>query len=261
MRRAASRGTDHRGAQGARGRSQSSRHLPQLGVASTLLPLAQQYGGMEVSARASSRRSRMRQATEAHRRRSHARRADAEAVNAKKWLTPAARPPSCGFSPGGFSVSERRACSVVELPRATCRYRSERVETGAAKGPLPARCRAAALRLPDAYQQLRRKGWAITTSWSTASTRGGLVVRRRIRSASPRQEAAARRADQARPALEHGLRLRRAGLDGRVFRTLNIIDDFSRECVAIGWTLPQRGAAMVRVLERLRSSAGCRSGS
>ena len=43
-------------------------------------------------------------------------------------VSPAARRQAAGYLQADFGVSERRACSVVELPRATCRYRSERVE-------------------------------------------------------------------------------------------------------------------------------------
>ena len=39
--------------------------------------------------------------------------------------------------------------------------------------------------------------------------------------------------------------------DGRRFRTLNIVDDFSRECVAIEVDTSVPGARVVRVLERL----------
>ena len=43
-------------------------------------------------------------------------------------VTPAARRQAAGFLQADFEVSERRACSVVELPRATCRYQSVTVE-------------------------------------------------------------------------------------------------------------------------------------
>jgi putative transposase len=39
--------------------------------------------------------------------------------------------------------------------------------------------------------------------------------------------------------------------DGRVFRTLNIVDDFSRECLAIEVDTSLSGSRVVRVLERL----------
>jgi putative transposase len=43
-------------------------------------------------------------------------------------VTLAARRQAAGFLQADFRVSERRACSVVELPRATCRYHSTMVE-------------------------------------------------------------------------------------------------------------------------------------
>jgi putative transposase len=44
--------------------------------------------------------------------------------------------------------------------------------------------------------------------------------------------------------------------DGRAFRTLNIVDDFSRECVAIEVDRSLPGARVVRVLEHLRLTIG-----
>jgi putative transposase len=44
--------------------------------------------------------------------------------------------------------------------------------------------------------------------------------------------------------------------DGRAFRTLNIVDDFSRECVAIEVDRSLPGARVVRVLERLAVTVG-----
>ena len=44
--------------------------------------------------------------------------------------------------------------------------------------------------------------------------------------------------------------------DGRAFRTPNIVDDYTRECLAIevAWSLP--GLQVTRVLERLRTTPG-----
>ena len=44
--------------------------------------------------------------------------------------------------------------------------------------------------------------------------------------------------------------------DGRRFRTLNIVDDFSRECVAIEVDTSLPGARVVRVLEQLAEARG-----
>jgi putative transposase len=44
--------------------------------------------------------------------------------------------------------------------------------------------------------------------------------------------------------------------DGRTFRLLNIVDDFTRECVAIEVDRSLPGARVVRVLDRLRATYG-----
>jgi len=48
--------------------------------------------------------------------------------------------------------------------------------------------------------------------------------------------------------------------DGRRFRTLNVVDDFSRECPAIEVDTSISGARVVRVLERLSASCGLPEG-
>ena len=44
--------------------------------------------------------------------------------------------------------------------------------------------------------------------------------------------------------------------DGRAFRTLNIVDDFTRECVAIEVDRSLPGLRVVRVLDRLHAAIG-----
>ena len=44
--------------------------------------------------------------------------------------------------------------------------------------------------------------------------------------------------------------------DGRSFRTLNIVDDLTRECLAIEVDRSLPGARVVRVLDRLRETVG-----
>ena len=44
--------------------------------------------------------------------------------------------------------------------------------------------------------------------------------------------------------------------DGRTFRTLNIVDDFTRECVAIEVDRSLPGVRVTRVLDRLRERVG-----
>jgi putative transposase len=173
-------------------------------------------------------------------------------------VTPAARRQVAGLLQAGFNVSERRACSVVELPRPTCRYRSERVEDPQLRKDL---CQLAAERPRYGYrmlhQQLRRKGWAINHKVVYRLYREeGLVVRRRIRkrvAAARRQQLEAPTKPDQRWSMDF---VSDALADGRVFRTLNIIDDFSRECVAIEVDTSLGGERVVRVLERLKEQRG-----
>jgi putative transposase len=43
---------------------------------------------------------------------------------------------------------------------------------------------------------------------------------------------------------------------GRVFRTLNVVDDFTRECLTIEVDTSLPGLRVVRVLERLAAERG-----
>ena len=177
-------------------------------------------------------------------------------------VTPAARRQAAGLLQADFGVSERRACSVAELPRATCRYRSERVEDPELRKEL---CQLAAERPRYGYrmlhQQLRRKGWAINHKLVYRLYREeGLVVRRRVRkriAAARRQQLDAPTKPDQRWSMDF---VSDALADGRVFRTLNIIDDFSRECVAIEVDI-SLGRAWCASSSGSRSSAGCPSGS
>jgi putative transposase len=168
-------------------------------------------------------------------------------------VSPAARRQAAGLLQADFHVSERRACSVVGLPRATCRYRTERTEDPQLRKDLrelaAERPRYGYRRL---HQQLRRKGWDINHKLVYRLYREeGLVVRKRLR----KRIAAARRQHldtPAKPDQRWSMDFVSDALaDGRVFRTLNIIDDFSRECVAIEVDTSLGGGRVVRVLERL----------
>ena len=173
-------------------------------------------------------------------------------------VTPAARRQAAGFLQADFEVSERRACSVVELPRATCRYQSVTVEDPQLRKDL----RQLAGEWPRygyrmLHELLKRKGWAINHKLVYRIYRAeGLTVRRRIR----KRIAAARRLHldtPARPDQRWSMDFVSDALaDGRVFRTLNIIDDYSRECVAIEVDTSLGGARVVRVLERLAAQRG-----
>ena len=173
-------------------------------------------------------------------------------------VTPAARRQAAGFLQAEFEISERRACSVVELPRATCRYQSERVEDPQLRIDL----RQLAAEHPRygyrlLHGLLRRKKWAINHKLVYRLYRAeGLVVRRRIR----KRIAAARRQQldlPSKPNQRWSMDFVSDALaDGRVFRTLNVIDNYSRECVAIEADASLSGLRVARVLARVGDERG-----
>ena len=85
------------------------------------------YGGLSVSEakRLRALESENARAEEALCRR-HARQRDAEGSAVKKMVTPAVKREAVVHLRSAFEVSERRACSVIEVPRMTVRYRSRR---------------------------------------------------------------------------------------------------------------------------------------
>ncbi len=108
-------------------------------------------------------------------------------------------------------MSQRRACGLMEVHRATCRYQRRRSEDG----PLRERLRALA-------EERRRFGYrrlAANQVWSV---------------------------DFMTDALS----------SGRRFRTLNIVDDYTRECLAIEVDTSLGGVRVVRVLEELKQRRG-----
>src|SRR5688572_2640281 len=73
-----------------------------------------------------------------------------------------------------------------------------------------------------------------------------------------RRPRAAAGAHGAGPTVVDGFHARHAGC-GRPFRTLNLVDDFTRECVAIEVDQSLPGVRVVRVLERLRAILSARA--
>ena len=156
-------------------------------------------------------------------------------------------------------ASLRRACRLLGLSTATWRYtRRGRVDNR----DLLARLQAhAAVRPRWGYRRLHtlvaREGIVANRKRVYRVYReAGLQVRRRRRKRLSRGE----RVPLPRPT---GVRQRWSmdfmvdtlG-DGRGFRTLNVVDDFSHECVAIEVDRSLPGARVVRVLERLAETIG-----
>jgi putative transposase len=150
-------------------------------------------------------------------------------------------------------VSERRACSLVGISRLTYRYRGR----DKADGPIRERMRELAHRWPRFGY--RRLGIMLTREKMAANhkriyrlyTEEGLKVRRKRKKLRSQVRTA--------PMLVPTRVNERWSMDfmsdclatGRRFRTLNIVDDLTRECPAIEVDTSLPGARVVRVLEKL----------
>jgi len=157
-----------------------------------------------------------------------------------------------------FEMSERRACALVGLGRSTCRYRARRPDWPALRERLRSlageRRRFGCRRL---YVLLRREGYRVNLKRVYRLYRQeGLAVRRRGRR---------RRIARGIPRLPAPTRLNeRWSLDflvdvlddGRRFRLLAVVDDFTRACLAIEVDTSLGGRRVVQVLQRLLETRG-----
>jgi putative transposase len=156
-------------------------------------------------------------------------------------------------------LSERRACRLVGMARTSCRY--ERQRQGREE-KLKARLHTlAGERRRFGYRRLtvllRREGWTVNHKRVyRLYQEEGLQVRRRKRKrigAVERQPLAIPVRQNERWSMDF---VADALTDGRRFRSLNIVDDFNRECLAAQVDTSITGARVVRVLEQLRELRG-----
>lgn len=159
-----------------------------------------------------------------------------------------------GWIEQSFALSERRACELVEVNRASVRYRRRRTDDALLRQRLR---ELAEQRRRFGYRRLhvllRREGWAVNHKRVYRFYREeGLAVRRRKR----RQRAASERVPLPAPTQpDQGWSmdfLQDALADGRKIRLLTVEDDYTREALAIEVDHSLPGARVVRVLERLR---------
>lgn len=156
-------------------------------------------------------------------------------------------------------LSERRACWLVGMARTSCRY--ERQRQGREE-KLKARLRTlSGERRRFGYRRLtvllRREGWTVNHKRVyRLYQQEGLQVRRRKRKrigAVERQPLAIPSRQNERWSMDF---VADALTDGRRFRSLNIVDDYNRECLATEVDTSLTGARVVRVLARLRELRG-----
>ncbi len=155
-------------------------------------------------------------------------------------------------------LSERRACEVVGIKRSSCRYAGRRPELGGLRGRLR---ELAQERRRFGYRRLtvllRREGWGVNHKRVYRLYREeGLSVRQRKRKrigAVERQALTIPVRPNERWSMDF---ISDALSEGQKFRSLNIVDDFSRECLSAEVDTSIPGARVVRVLEGLGEQRG-----
>ncbi len=136
---------------------------------------------------------------------------------------------------GGFQLSERRACRLLRLCRSTKRYVFRRDPQLALRRRL---CELASVRVRFGYRRLtillRREGWRVNAKRIyRLYTQEGLAVRTKVRKKIARRRPVVIEVATA-PNQRWSMDFVAARLeDGRLFRILTVLDQYTRECVAI----------------------------
>lgn len=172
-------------------------------------------------------------------------------------MTPAQRRTAVTLARTTAGISERRACRLTGFARTSQRYQSRR----APRTELRARLHTLATLRPRwgyrrLYVLLRREGHVVNRKLVQRLYREeGLAVRRRTRKrvAVPRVPLVPPTRANARWSMDF---VTDALGDGRKFRALTLVDDFTRECpvIEVDFSLP--GARVVRVLDALAHTRG-----
>jgi len=166
-------------------------------------------------------------------------------------VTPAARREAVAHLRGTFEASERRACAALGVDRSSVRYRGQRPDDTTVRARLR---ELAAIRRRFGYRRLlvlmRREGLVMNhKKFRRLYREERLQVRRR----AGRKRALGTRAPLAIP---QGANQRwsidfvsDAFVEGRRFRILVVVDDFTRECLALVADTSLPGLRVVRELE------------
>ena len=155
-------------------------------------------------------------------------------------------------------MSNRRACALVALPTCTTRYKSRRVDDA----PVRARLKELAQERPRfGYRRLsvllRREGHMINSKRVLRLYREEKL---KLRARKRKRVASTLRVQPEQP---HALNqmwtmdfMHDTLCGGRCFRTLNVVDCFSREALAVEVDTSLSGHRVVRVLQRLLETRG-----
>jgi putative transposase len=171
--------------------------------------------------------------------------------------------PQCRRKAVGILTAERamgvtRACGLVGISRSLYRYQSRRPAALELRSRI---AELAAMKRRYGYRRiqvlLRREGWSVNHKKTYRLYREqGLAVRRRKRKRIGLAERLPLPVPQG-PNESWSMDYVADGLiDGRKLRTLNIVDDYTRECLAIEVDTSLPGSRVVAVLERLAELRG-----
>jgi len=174
-------------------------------------------------------------------------------------VTPAARREAVAHLQVTYEVSERRACTTIGADRKSVRYRSHRADDAAVRARLR---ELASIRRRFGYRRLhvllRREGIVMNHKKLRRLYREErLQVRRRggrKRALGTRVPMALPQGPNQRWSLDF---LSDAMTDGRRFRILAIVDDFTRECLALVADTSLPGLRVARELDILIAIRGC----
>ncbi|SNT27289.1 HTH-like domain-containing protein, partial [Azospirillum sp. RU38E] len=180
------------------------------------------------------------------------------AAGDKSGVRPAASRRTVAHLRATFGVSERRACSVLKVHRRTIRYRSRRPDDGALRQRLR---ELASARRRFGYRRLgyllAREGMAVNHKKLLRIYREeGLAIRRRRgrkRALGTRAPMNVPQGPNQRWSLDF---VSDAFSDGRRFRILAVVDDFSRECLALVADTSLSGKRVARELDALIATRG-----
>lgn len=173
-------------------------------------------------------------------------------------MSPAAKRAVIRHTTDNFSVSERRACRATRIPRSTIRYERRAPDDG----ELRRRLKELALQRrrwgsPMLTTLLRREGFTDNHKRiERIYAEEGLQVRKRKKrrqTAAPRIAIPTPTTPNKRWSMDF---VSDALYDGRRFRCLTVIDDFSRECpiIVVDTSLP--GHRVAQVLDGIGGSRG-----
>lgn len=171
---------------------------------------------------------------------------------------PAVKREAVAMARSEYGLSERRACRLVGLVRGTCRYRHRRRDDG----PLRAK-------LCELAQQRRRFGYR--RLGTLMDREGAHVNHKRVYRVYAEEKLQVRRRRRKRMPAGERVRLipattpnQRWSMDfvrdtlasGRPFRTLTVLDECTRESLALEVASSIPGERVVRVLDRIAAERG-----